>query len=932
MKFDEAHAFQGPNLSAPYPVARWVVSDLSTLDITNAEHDRAQRIFREGVRPDGEELMLNAHQPATLLAELLLRLQQAGRHPVDRFQVHPLQHGQIELVVEVLRPSLLSRLGDLAQAFWDEWHGNTLPGSFARCYQDNRERLSFQLSELLRYDRLRWALRLGIPAREGSGSRIWLGQGAGLCLVSGGHSASTSRMGRFLSEDKAQATRLMLTAGLPAAEQREARNEQEALAAAVKLGYPVVIKPRNGSKGRGVAVNLKDAEAVREGYAMASIVQSQTVVERFLPGDDHRLLVVNGRMIAAVRRLPAAVLGDGRQTIAKLIDQANRAQRRDGLYLCPINVDMEIQRLLIEQGKTLESVPVAGEQVVLRRAANQSLGGTTLDVTDQVHPDNCSAAVTAAAICQLDVAGIDWVSRDIGVSWLDGEGGIVEINSGPGVDLHLAPTVGSARPVSPQLMRCNFPPEADPGQRVIAVLGQYWKAKTARNLGRIARQQGYYPSLLLRDGIHRPDRIIPVRGQLLDLRHRVAELDPNVDTVIAEWPSDPLALQGSPIPWLDSLILTDALTRSDFDEKLVAPNVLQRLRRMAVNLASRSVVMDGADEGLWQELAGLPTGLLRPYWTRAQGTLPESLQRHVALGGLLLHTSEDGLVIHHEGEREVYPWTELPVLPWHDPEAISPILAGLASFFPIARDARKAQLTQMLTPPPTPTWVSTWHRDGRWRAAVDPRDKGITHGIGQWIRDNQDGRLWLLWDGNGDPPAVWNSNNNQIQTRNIGQGVLGQPTLAQALAEAESQMIEGDGILLLLANEVERLRSFRELRGAEATTPGRYRELAKIFGGRWVNGTWLADQALPCRTETIGPCDQLVVVPDGVEAFPALKARLLAAFQRGARGAIAAALPEELPRWWPVIVCDDPLAGWHRFGKQYPQLQKQLFVIADQPL
>ena len=261
----------------------------------------------------------------------------------------------------------------------------------------------------------------------------------------------TSHLAGSIAEHKEQCTRLLAHHRMPVPRQRAARTLEAALAATREIGFPVVVKPLDRSGGVGVSVNLRTEEEVESAFARA-IAESRTVViESLLLGEDYRLLVIGGRMVAASRRLPAHIVGDGVQSVAALAAALNAESRRRGpeALLRPIVVDGESHRLLAEQGLALDSVPAAGLRVWLRSAANRSQGGVTEDVTARVHPDNAWLAVRAARLIGLDVAGIDLIAPDIARSVLDGGGGgICEVNRRPALLTHTsadnAPDVAGA--------------------------------------------------------------------------------------------------------------------------------------------------------------------------------------------------------------------------------------------------------------------------------------------------------------------------------------------------------------------------------------------------------------------------------------------------------------------------------------------------------
>ena len=229
---------------------------------------------------------------------------------------------------------------------------------------------------------------------------------------------------------------------------------------ACDIGVPVVVKPRDGNQGRGVATNLTTREQILAAYQAALAESKQVVVEKFVPGHDYRLLVVGGKVVAAARREPAQVLGDGARTIRELVDAANLDPRRGehhATVLSKIKLDAVSLGVLADQGYTPDSVPPAGTVVLIRRNGNLSTGGTAIDMTERVHPQVAARAVEAAQVIGLDIAGVDVVTTDISAPLEEQGGVIVEVNASPGLRMHLQPSVGISRPVGEAIVDTLFP-------------------------------------------------------------------------------------------------------------------------------------------------------------------------------------------------------------------------------------------------------------------------------------------------------------------------------------------------------------------------------------------------------------------------------------------------------------------------------------------
>ncbi len=322
------------------------------------------------------------------------------------------------------------------------------------------------------------AERRGVPWETVRRNIIRLGYGAGQQRIWSTIGANTRRVADKLSQDKAATHAVLADAGLPAPQQHVVANVKDARAAAEAIGFPVVVKPTGGNTGRGVSANLTTAKEVTAAFALAREVGSDVIVEKFVEGDDHRLLVVDGKLAAAARRIPPRVVGDGVTTIGELIAILNADPLRDNFRRAQIKLDRELDRLLSLKSYSLETVLPAGETFILRSTSNVSTGGFTIDVTDTMHPDNRDMAIHAAETIGLDIAGVDFLTPDITKSYKEVGGGIVEINSRPGLRPHVWPTQGEPRDVGGAVLETMYPAGADVDFPLGVIVGD--EAKAAR--------------------------------------------------------------------------------------------------------------------------------------------------------------------------------------------------------------------------------------------------------------------------------------------------------------------------------------------------------------------------------------------------------------------------------------------------------------------
>jgi cyanophycin synthetase len=314
-------------------------------------------------------------------------------------------------------------------------------------------------------------------------SLVQLGYGVYQKRISASETSLTSSIAVDLCQDKTLTNRMLRAVAVPVPEGRIVASAEEAWVAAQEVGVPVVLKPVAGNQGKGVSVNLSSAAEVREAYEIARAYGPKVLVERYITGEDHRLLVINGELVAAARREPAQVVGDGEHTIAQLVEIVNEDPRRGpghSSILTRIVVDDAVKLVLAQQGMTVNAIPEQGRVVKLRTNANLSTGGTATDVTDIVHPSNARMARLAAQILALDVAGIDMLCRDIRRPLSEQDGAIVEVNAAPGLRMHLHPAHGQPRDVATPIVDMLYPLNAPSRIPIIAVTGTNGKTTVTR--------------------------------------------------------------------------------------------------------------------------------------------------------------------------------------------------------------------------------------------------------------------------------------------------------------------------------------------------------------------------------------------------------------------------------------------------------------------
>ena len=368
-------------------------------------------------------------------------------------------------------------------------------------------------------------------------SLVQLGHGKYQQRIQATVTGRTPHISVELASDKEETNKILGGLGLPVPQQELVQSETQAVRAARRIGFPVVTKPYNGNHGRGISIRLTTDAEVAQGFLAAREHSRSVIVETFLEGDDHRLLVVNGELVAATRRTPGHVVGDGEHDIAALVEIVNQDPRRGVGHekvLTRLELDAQAQKMLERAGLTAASVPARGQMVYLRSTANLSTGGTATDVTDVIHPDNREMAERAVRAIGLDVGGVDFLSKNITESYRSIGGGICEVNAAPGFRMHVAPSEGSARDVAAPVIDMLFPPGAAARVPIAAITGTNGKTTTARMLAHITKMAGFTPGLTTTDGVYIDgQRTVP--GDMTGpVSARMVLADPQIDVAVLE--------------------------------------------------------------------------------------------------------------------------------------------------------------------------------------------------------------------------------------------------------------------------------------------------------------------------------------------------------------------------------------------------------------
>jgi len=518
------------------------------------------------------------------------------------------------------------------------------------------------------------AKRRGIPVRRlNSRMLVQLGLGKNLRRIQAAMSDFTSAIAVEIAQDKEDTRRVLGNVGLPVPAGGTATTVEAALGIAAEIGYPVLLKPVDSSHGRGISGKLDRPAALEAAWPGAREYAKRVVVERFVEGRDHRVLVVNGRVVAVAERFPAHVMGDGVSSVHALIERENRDPRRGVGHrkvLTRLPDDARTVEFLATRGVALDSVPAAGERVMLRATANLSTGGTAIDRTEEMHPDNVTACEMAAGIVGLDIAGIDVLSGDVSVPFRENGAVIIEVNAAPGLRMHTQPSEGRARDVGGAIVDMLYPPGAPSTIPVIAITGTNGKTTTTRLIAYLFRQTGRVVGLATTDGVYLQDRLVMEGDMTGPFSANIVLSNPAVEVAVLETArggilraglgfdeadvgvvlnvsADHLGLRG--IHTLDQLAAV----------KSVIPAVVKREGHAVLN----------ADDPRVYAMRERTTGDVVLFSTTSPGENP-SFEAHLASGGIGARI-EDGLFVVRRGRLRI------PIAPVHE----VPLMMGGAARF-----------------------------------------------------------------------------------------------------------------------------------------------------------------------------------------------------------------------------------------------------------
>ena len=505
-----------------------------------------------------------------------------------------------------------------------------------------------------------------IPSiRLSDGNLVQLGYGARQRRIWTAETDRTSAIGESISRDKDLTKTLLESCGVPVPEGRMVESPEDAWDAAERIGVPVVVKPYDGNHGRGVFTNLMTREEVETAYSVAIDEGNGVIVERFVPGNEHRLLVVGGRLVAAAMGETASVVGDGTSTIDDLIEsQINSDPRRGSTEDHPLNrvrldsaARLELKRQGLEDG---DSVAPAGKTILIQRNGN-----VAFDVTDRVHPSVAAHAALAARVVGLDIAGVDLVAEDISRPLADQRGAIVEVNAGPGLLMHIKPADGTPRPVGPAIVDHLFPAakdgSADDGRiPVVGITGNNGKTVVAKLVARLLQLSGKHTGLACSDGLFLDRRQVETGDQAnWEAGHRIL-MNRAVEAAVFENDSGMILSQGLPYDRCQVGVVTNFAQPDHLGDYYVEDEdrMYNVLRTQVDVVLNNGVAVLNAGDARLVEMAELCDGDVIFFGLTAD--LP-AIAAHRAAGKRAVFV-RDGKVVMATGQSEM-PLTDVSAIP-----------------------------------------------------------------------------------------------------------------------------------------------------------------------------------------------------------------------------------------------------------------------------
>jgi cyanophycin synthetase len=540
MQVNRVRALRGPNLWSRHTSIEAVVScderECCIANISGFEVRLRERFPEIGM------LQLGGHTEAVTMAHVLeltalaLQAQSGNLVTFSRTTATP-ESGVFQVVFEYSEEEVGRRALELAESLCQAAVADTLFDLNAALIElkelDEEVRLGPSTDSIVQA-----AVFRGIPYRRlTEGSLVQFGWGSRQRRIQAAETDRSSAIAEAIAQDKQLTKKLLDAAGVAVPFGREVTNIEEAWVAMLEIAGPVVVKPKDGNQGKGVTVNILTREQLNDAFLAASKISSAVLVERFITGSDFRLLVVGNQMVAAARRDPPTVVGDGALSVCGLVEQVNNDPRRGSGHatsLTKIRIDDIALASLAEQHLNADSVPIKGQHVILRSNANLSTGGSATDVTDDVHPELAATAVAAAQMIGLDICGVDVMCGSVLHPLEVQGGGIVEVNAAPGLRMHLQPSYGKSRNVGGAILSTMFAADEDGRIPLVTVAGTNGKTTTVRLISHILTCQGLRVGMTNSDGVYIEGRRIDTGDCSGPKSARNVLMHPDVDAAVLE--------------------------------------------------------------------------------------------------------------------------------------------------------------------------------------------------------------------------------------------------------------------------------------------------------------------------------------------------------------------------------------------------------------
>jgi cyanophycin synthetase len=666
MEVSRIRALRGPNLWSRHTAIEAIVS------CSDMECDIARLAgFEARLRarfPEIGMLQLPGHTEAVTMAHILemaaLGFQAQAGCPVSFSRTATtIEHGVYQVVFEYSEEAVGRLAFQLAQALC------------AAAIDDTPFDLSAALVQLRELDEdvrlgpstgaiVEAAIRCGIPYRRlTEGSLVQFGWGSKQRRIQAAETDRSSAIGEAIAQDKELTKKLLEAAGVPVPQGRPVVDTEDAWLAMCEIAGPVVVKPLDGNQGKGVTVNITTREHLNIAFAAAAEIGSEVLVERFIPGSDFRMLVVDNQLVAAARREPPMVIGDGVHSVRELVEQVNKDPRRGeghATSLTKMRIDtIAIARLEV-QGYTVDSIPKKGVCVVLRNNANLSTGGTATDVTEDVHPDLAASAVAAAQMVGLDICGVDVVCDSVLRPLEEQGGGVVEVNAAPGLRMHLQPSFGKGRAVGRAIVSSMFGNDDDGRIPLVAVAGTNGKTTTVRLIAHILGCQGLRVGMTNSDGVYITGRRIDTGDCSGPKSARNVLLHPDVDAAVFETARGGVLREGLAFDRCDVAVVTNIGMGDHLGLNYISTvEDLSVVKRVVVqNVAPDGVAVLNAADPMVAAMADMCPGSVTFF---ARDRLHPVMAAHRAQGRRVLYV-DDGLIVACEKKRELrIPLSQIPI-------------------------------------------------------------------------------------------------------------------------------------------------------------------------------------------------------------------------------------------------------------------------------